>query len=47
MAFDELGLMPELLEAVKDAGYSTPTPIQQKAIPLALKGRDLIGLAQT
>jgi len=47
LSFDDLGLMPELLEAVKDAGYSTPTPIQQKAIPLALKGRDLIGLAQT
>ncbi len=47
LAFTELGLMPELLEAVKDAGYSVPTPIQQRAIPLALNGRDLIGLAQT
>jgi ATP-dependent RNA helicase RhlE len=45
--FTDLGLMPELLEAVKDAGYTTPTPIQQQAIPLALTGRDLIGLAQT
>ena len=47
VSFKELGLMPELLEAVKDAGYSVPTPIQQQAIPLALNGRDLIGLAQT
>jgi len=45
--FTDLGLMPELLEAVKDAGYTTPTPIQAQAIPLALMGRDLIGLAQT
>ncbi|HVE78098.1 MAG TPA: DEAD/DEAH box helicase, partial [Gemmatimonadaceae bacterium] len=43
----ELGLLPELLEAIREAGYTTPTPIQQQAIPLALKGRDLIGLAQT
>src|SRR5438128_5038154 len=42
-----LGLAPELLHAVRDAGYTHPTPIQQQAIPLALAGRDLIGLAQT
>src|SRR5438128_3225530 len=42
-----LGLAPELLHAVRDAGYTHPTPIQQQAIPLALEGRDLIGLAQT
>ena len=46
-AFAELGLIPELLEAVRDAGYTIPTPIQGEAIPLALRGRDLIGLAQT
>ncbi len=45
--FEELGLMPELLRAVKEAGYTSPTPIQQQAIPPALNGRDLIGLAQT
>lgn len=45
--FAELGLIPELLDAVRDAGYTTPTPIQNEAIPLALRGRDLIGLAQT
>ena len=47
VGFDDLGLMPELLEAVRDAGYTSPTPIQQQAIPPALMGRDLIGLAQT
>jgi ATP-dependent RNA helicase RhlE len=47
LTFDELGLIPELLDAVRDAGYTIPTPIQAEAIPLALKGRDIIGLAQT
>ena len=47
IGFNDLGLRPELLKAVQEAGYSSPTPIQQKAIPLALEGRDLIGLAQT
>ena len=47
IGFADLGLRPELLQAVQEAGYSSPTPIQQQAIPLALEGRDLIGLAQT
>jgi ATP-dependent RNA helicase RhlE len=46
-AFESLSLAPTLLEAIRDAGYREPTPIQAQAIPLALKGRDLIGLAQT
>ena len=46
-SFAELDLAPEVLDAVRDAGYTHPTPIQQQAIPLALAGRDLIGLAQT
>ena len=46
-AFEMLGLAPELIDAIRDAGYRDPTPIQAQAIPLALKGRDLIGLAQT
>ncbi len=46
-SFAELDLAPEVLHAVRDAGYTHPTPIQQQAIPLALAGRDLIGLAQT
>jgi ATP-dependent RNA helicase RhlE len=45
--FADLGLIPELLDAVRDAGYTTPTPIQAEAIPLALSGRDIMGLAQT
>jgi ATP-dependent RNA helicase RhlE len=47
MSFAELGLSPDLLRAIEDAGYEIPTPIQREAIPLALKGRDLMGLAQT
>jgi superfamily II DNA/RNA helicase len=47
IGFSDLGLRPELLQAVQEAGYTSPTPIQQQAIPLALAGRDLIGLAQT
>src|SRR5918912_2003002 len=45
--FGELGLSAPLLAAVRDAGYERPTPIHERAIPLVLKGRDLIGLAQT
>jgi len=47
LSFADLGLIPQLLDAVRDAGYSSPTAIQQQAIPLALNGRDLIALAQT
>jgi ATP-dependent RNA helicase RhlE len=47
MTFEDLGLAEPLLLAIRDAGYTTPTPIQRAAIPVALKGRDLIGLAQT
>ncbi|MBK8097987.1 MAG: DEAD/DEAH box helicase [Planctomycetes bacterium] len=45
--FAALGLVPELLDALHDKGYSTPTPIQQRAIPHVLAGRDLLGIAQT
>ncbi|MCC7195908.1 MAG: DEAD/DEAH box helicase [Gemmatimonadaceae bacterium] len=45
--FADLGLSAQVLRALKDAGYAHPTPIQQEAVPLALKGRDLIGLAMT
>jgi ATP-dependent RNA helicase RhlE len=45
--WDALGLHGPTLRAVQDAGYDAPTPIQQQAIPLAIAGRDLIGLAQT
>jgi ATP-dependent RNA helicase RhlE len=46
-SFEDLLLAPELLRAVVEAGYTSPTPIQMQAIPLILGGRDVIGLAQT
>jgi ATP-dependent RNA helicase RhlE len=46
-SFSELALHPALLDAIRDAGYTSPTPIQREAIPLARNGRDLMGLAQT
>src|SRR6267378_2420806 len=47
MGFSELGLSPKLLQAVSDAGYTIPTPIQQQAIPHVQRGRDVLGCAQT
>jgi len=47
VGFDGLGLSPEILKAVADSGYTTPTPIQAQTIPLALQRRDVIGIAQT
>ena len=47
MLFTELGLKPELLRAVADKGYDTPTPIQREAIPAVLAGRDVLAGAQT
>ena len=47
MNFADLGLETELLRAVTDKGYDTPTPIQQKAIPAVLTGRDVLAGAQT
>ncbi|HXF77954.1 MAG TPA: DEAD/DEAH box helicase [Usitatibacter sp.] len=46
-SFESLGLLPELLRAVAEQGYTEPTPIQAQAIPLVLSGRDLLGAAQT
>ena len=45
--FNELGLNPALIKALEGEGYETPTPIQARAIPELLKGRDLLGIAQT
>jgi len=45
--FEDLGLSQELLKAVATAGYETPTPIQQEAIPAVLQHRDVLGIAQT
>jgi len=47
MNFKELGLCPELLQAIEDLGYEEATPIQIKAIPPILEGRDMVGSAQT
>jgi len=47
MSFADLGLSDQLLKAVADSGYDTPTPIQKGVIPSALMGRDLVGIAQT
>ena len=45
--FSELDLHPQLLQAVTELGYETPTPIQESMIPLMLAGHDVIGQAQT
>jgi len=45
--FEGLGLSPEILKAVADSGYTTPTAIQAQGIPVALQRRDMIGIAQT
>lgn len=47
MSFETLGLSAEILRAVSEKSYSTPTPIQQQAIPLVLEGRDIMAGAQT
>jgi len=45
--FDDLGLKPELLRSIKSAGFVTPSPIQQEAIPVVLAGKDMVGQAHT
>src|SRR5699024_1905896 len=47
MTFQDLGLIEPILRAVADLGYERPSPIQEKAIPPALAGRDVLGCAQT
>src|ERR1044072_2018919 len=47
MSFESLGLRPLVLQAVADKGYTEPTPIQEKAIPIVLMGRDVLGCAPT
>lgn len=47
MTFAELGLSPEVLKAVEELGYASPTPIQAAAIPVVLSGRDILAAAQT
>ncbi len=45
--FDQFGLSPDILKAVRESGYTTPTPIQAQAIPVVMAGRDVMGVAQT
>jgi len=47
VSFADLGFIPEILKALDDVGYSKPTPIQAEAIPAALQGKDVLGIAQT
>ncbi|BAO55805.1 DEAD/DEAH box helicase [Nonlabens marinus] len=47
MTFKELGLDESILKALQDQGYENPTPIQAQSIPILLKGKDLLGVAQT
>ena len=47
MSFDQFGLRAELLHAIRDQGYDTPTPVQEQAIKPILEGRDLMAAAQT
>ena len=47
MTFQELNIAEPILKALNEKKYSTPTPIQEKAIPEALKKRDILGIAQT
>ena len=47
MSFKDLGLIDALLKAVKEKGYTTPSPIQEKAIPHILPGKDVLASAQT
>ena len=47
MTFAQLGLCPPILKALAEEGYESPSPIQEKAIPPALDGRDVLGCAQT
>ncbi|MHA0857440.1 DEAD/DEAH box helicase [Paenibacillus sp. CMAA1364] len=47
MTFNELNIIPEILQALSKENYTTPTPIQEQAIPAVLAGRDFLGCAQT
>ena len=47
MKFNEINLVKELLQAIKEEGFAEPTPIQKKTIPLVLEGKDILGCAQT
>ena len=47
MSFQDFSLHPKVLAGVSSMGFTKPTPIQEQSIPISLKGRDMLGLAQT
>lgn len=47
LRFTDLGLRPELIEGIQQLGFETPSPIQAQTIPVALRGKDIVGLSQT
>src|SRR5680860_327535 len=47
MSFEKLGLVPQLISAVGELGYTKATPVQKKVIPLVLDGKDVVATAQT
>ena len=47
MTFEDFDLNRQLLNAIEEAGYQAPTPIQEQAIPLVMNGHDVLGIAQT
>jgi ATP-dependent RNA helicase RhlE len=47
MSFESFGLHPDLMRAIAEAGYTSPTPIQSQAIPVVIEGKDVMGAAQT
>ena len=47
MTFEDFELNRQLLNAIEEAGYQAPTPIQEQAIPLVMNGHDVLGIAQT
>ena len=47
MTFDDLHIVEPILKALKSEGYTNPTPIQEQSIPILLRGKDLLGCAQT
>ena len=47
MTFESLGLNPQILKSLTEAGYTAPTPVQEQAIPAAIAGRDLLVSSQT
>ena len=47
MTFEELNLAPQIIEAISYMGFETASPIQEKAIPVAIEGKDVLAVAQT